>query len=76
MQGIPLFFRYFIHSVRYNLGKPSISSFKEVTHSRSNSFKEHWKVFVNVTIKIGDTKIKQEIAVNPLSRIIFDFRKS
>ena len=71
MQGIPLFFRYFIHSVRYNLGKPSSSSFKEVIHSRNTG-----KFLYMRPPNFGDTKIKQEIAVNPLSQIIFDFKKS
>ena len=66
MQGIPLFFLF-----------PTLSEMEPllVFDYSNNSFSEHWEVCINVTTRFGYTKLKQEIAVNPLPQIIFHFRK-
>ena len=51
----------------YNLGKPSIT---QIIQSRNTG-----KFVYMRPPNFGDTEMKQEIAVNPLSRIIFHFRK-
>ena len=64
--GNSAIFSYFTHSVRCNLCKPLIT---QIIHSRNTG------KFINVTTNFWGTKIKQEIALNPLLRIISHFKK-